>query len=104
MSFQILQLAIDEQDRYVNLREQVRGIMAEERGLELLLNAIVAVGGEFTRDDIERWVQETWNYSSDNRNTVAFCHGPERLIAMPDPAEQLANIGGQFQFASFSSE
>lgn len=104
MSFRILQLDVEEQERYVMLREQMRGIMAEEHGLDLLLNAIVAVGGEFTRDDIERWVQETWNYSSDNRDTVGFCHGPERLIAIPDPSEQLAGAAGKFQFAGLSSE
>jgi hypothetical protein len=96
MSVQILQLEPKEQGEYVELRETVRAIMARECGLELLLNAIVATGPDFTRDTIERWVNGTHSYSLNDRDVAAFCYGPERLIDTPPIIDLSPSSGAAF--------
>lgn len=83
MSFQVLLLDPREQGEYVELRERVRKMMAQEHGLELLLNAIVATGDENTRVRIDRWTEASYRCSRVDRDVSAFCHGPERLVSLP---------------------
>lgn len=69
-----------EQSNYETVREQVGAILAQPNGLELILNAIVAQGPEFTIDEIDQWVSGV-KYI-DSREVAALCHGPERLLTV----------------------
>lgn len=77
-----MSLDMDEQQNYVEIREQVRAIQAQNNGLELLLNAIIATGSETTLDEVREWVAGVEEQGINNRDLPGFCHDPARLITV----------------------
>jgi len=63
---------------YEKIREQIGAVLAQEDGLNLAMNALIATGPETTTTDMELWLKGVEDI--DVRDLVGFCHGPERVF------------------------
>ncbi|MFI5212660.1 MAG: hypothetical protein ACHQTE_01740 [Candidatus Saccharimonadales bacterium] len=77
-----MDLSASDQVSYEHLREIVAAIQAQDNGLELILNALVATGPEATFEEIGTWVEGVRGLNFDSRRLTALCHGPERLLTV----------------------
>ena len=77
-----MELTVQEQVTYEELRALVATMQVQPNGLEKILNAMVATGNLSTFDEILTWAQGVNNMRYNARDLTQVFHGPERLLTV----------------------